>query len=57
MASAPNATSREAEHKAAEESPDYDRQAMTPFTTYPLPGIIDFIGACVGGELAEERWR
>lgn len=23
----------------------------------PMPGVMDFIGAHVGGELAEERWR
>jgi hypothetical protein len=23
----------------------------------PLPGVMDFVGANVGGELAEERWR
>ena len=23
----------------------------------PLPGVMDFIGAHVGGELAEELWR
>jgi hypothetical protein len=23
----------------------------------PVPGVMEFVGAHVGGELAEERWR
>jgi hypothetical protein len=34
-----------------------DRVAAHASEDQPLPGVMDFIGAHVGGELAEERWR
>lgn len=34
-----------------------ERRSMLNSVSHPLPGVMDFIGANVDGELAEERWR
>lgn len=47
----------EADESAREEKPEHNRRALAPSHANPLPGVMDFIGADVGGELAEELWR
>lgn len=49
---------READERVREEA-EHKQRAPAPSPSYanPLPGVMDFVGAHVGGELAEERWR
>ena len=47
----------EADESVREETTEHDQSALAPSYANPLPGVMDFIGAHVGGELAEERWR
>ena len=47
---------READDRS-EEAADGERHATATSNAQPLPGVMDFLGAHVGGELAEERWR
>ncbi len=49
-------TVREADESAREDAADRDRRAWALGYVAPLPGVMDFVGAHVGGELAEERW-
>ncbi len=48
---------READESVREETMEHNHRAAAPSYANPLPGVMDFIGAHVGGELAEERWR
>jgi hypothetical protein len=57
VTSATSKTAREADDSGREETCECDARTATPFNAYPLPGVMDFIGANVGDELAEERWR
>lgn len=47
----------EADESVREETTEHNHRAPAPAYANPLPGVMDFIGAHVGGELAEERWR
>jgi hypothetical protein len=48
---------REGDERAREEAMECSHRAAAPSYANPLPGVMDFIGASAGGELAEERWR
>ena len=57
MTSATPQAPREADESVREETMEHNQRAPAPAYANPPPGVMDFIGAHVGGELAEERWR
>jgi len=56
MTAATTPMPQEADESGREE-PAASNPCVTAPAHKPLPGVMDFIGAHVGGELAEERWR
>jgi hypothetical protein len=56
MTSATPQALREADESAHEEA-EHNHRSPAQFCANPLPGVMDFVGAHVGGELAEELWR
>jgi|GEM_PF-4896552 hypothetical protein len=52
-------TAERAAEAAANEAQDSVDEQCAELSAHipPLPGVMDFVGAHIGGELAEERWR
>lgn len=57
MTAATSMAPRDADESRREEALDGERYITAVSNAFPLPGVMDFLGAHVGGELAEERWR
>jgi hypothetical protein len=57
MTGATTQTAAKMEEGTSKETASGEQHTMAPAYAFPLPGVMDFIGAYVGGELAEERWR
>lgn len=57
MTGASGATAHDAQDDRREDGAAGEQPATTSTSASPLPGVMDFVGAHVGGELAEERWR
>jgi len=57
MTGATGKPTRDAEDGRGEQNAESERCASAGSNAAPLPGVMDFVGAHVGGELAEERWR
>jgi hypothetical protein len=58
MTAASSSAVRQADERARDSTADGEHSESTAWAASPaMPGLMDFIGADVGGELAEERWR
>lgn len=49
--------SRETDGSVCEEIAEHMHSAAGAYHIDPLPGVMDYLGAHVGEELAEELWR
>jgi hypothetical protein len=57
MTGAARRSAHTADEDRRDEAADAEQSDSSPWAAAALPGVMDFIGAHVGGELAEERWR
>lgn len=57
MTGVSGATAHDVQDDRREDGAAGEQPATTSTSASPLPGVMDFVGAHVGGELAEERWR
>jgi hypothetical protein len=57
MTAAQTSAPHQTDERVHAESPESTKPEKAPPRSAPLPGVMDFVGAHVGDELAEERWR
>ena len=57
MTAATAISARDADDSVRDEARENEQYVMESSAACPLPGVMDFLGATVGGELAAARWR